>query len=131
MEGKWSALLPELLRDVWPRQISAKTSKISARLCDLAFSDVERFPEMAKIVLPLLTTIDRDYLMFPDLLESTKSIVDLYPQHTLSLLHAVLPDNVASWPYGIEAILQRIGDADESLRLDERLIELNRKWRSR
>ncbi|MBW2739201.1 MAG: SIR2 family protein, partial [Deltaproteobacteria bacterium] len=42
---KWSVMLGELLRDVWPRQKSAKTPKISARLCDLAFSNVERFPE--------------------------------------------------------------------------------------
>jgi len=39
---KWSVMLPELLRDVWPRQKSAKTPKISARLCDLAFSSLVR-----------------------------------------------------------------------------------------
>ncbi len=59
---KRSGTLPELIRDVWPRQKSAKTPEISARLCDLAFANVERFPEIAEIVLPLLTTIDRDYL---------------------------------------------------------------------
>lgn len=128
---KWSVVLPELLRDVWPRQKSAKTPKISARLCDLAFSNVERFPEIAEIVLPLLTTIDRDHLMLPNLRKSKDNIVDLYPQQTLALLHAVLPDNVTAWPYGIEATLHRIGEADESLRLDERLLELNRKWNSR
>jgi hypothetical protein len=128
---KWYVMLPELLRDVWPRQKSAKTPKISARLCDLAFSNVERFPEIAEIVLPLLTTIDRDYLMLPNLRKSKDNIVDLYPQQTLVLLHAVLPDNVTAWPYGIEATLKRIGEADESLRLDERLLELNRKWNSR
>ena len=128
---KWSVMLPELLRDVWPRQKSAKTPKISARLCGLAFSNVERFPEIAEIVLPLLTTIDRDHLMLPNLRKSKDNIVDLYPQQTLALLHAVLPDNVTAWPYGIEATLHRIGEADESLRLDERLLELNRRWNSR
>lgn len=128
---KWSAMLPELLRDVWPRQKSAKTSIISTRLCDLAFSNVERFPEIAEIVLPLLTTIDRDHLMLPNLRKSKDNIVDLYPQQTLALLHAVLPDNVTAWPYGIEATLKRIGEADESLRSDEKLLELNRKWNAR
>jgi hypothetical protein len=131
MGEKWSVMLLELLRDVWPRQKSAKTPTISARLCDLAFSNVERFPEIAEIVLPLLTTIDRDHLMLPDLRKSKDNIVDLYPKQTLALLHAVLPDNVAIWPYGIEATLHRIGKADENLRLDERLLELNRKWSSR
>jgi len=128
---KWSAMISKLLRDVWPRQKLVKTSKISARLCDLAFSNVERFPEIAEIVLPLLTTINRDYLMLPDLRETQDNIVDLYPYKTLALLHAVLPDNVAAWPYGIEGTLNRIGEANESLKSDERLIELNRKWRSR
>jgi len=128
---KWSVMLLELLRDVWPRQKSVKTPRISACLCNLAFSNVEHFAEIAEIVLPLLTTIDRDHLMLPDLRKSKDNIVDLYPQQTLALLHAVLPDDVAAWPYGIEAVLHRIGEADESLRLDERLLELIRKWNSR
>lgn len=128
---KWSGMLPELLRDVWPRQKSVKTPKMSARLCDLAFSNVKRFPEIAEIVLPLLTSIDRDHLMLPNLRKTQDNIVDLYPEKTLALLHAVLPDNVAAWPYGIEATLNRIGEANESLKSDERLLELNRKWSSR
>ena len=124
-------MLPELLRDAWPRQKSAKTPVISARLCDLAFSQPERFPEIAEIVLPLLTTIDRDHLMLPNLRKSKDNIVDLYPRQSLALLHAVLPDNVAAWPHGIDATLQRIGEADGSLKLDERLLELNRKWNAR
>ena len=59
------------------------------------------------------------------------TIVDSYPKQTLAILHAVLPENVSAWPFDIENALQRIGSADESLRLDERLIELNRKWNSR
>jgi len=128
---KWSVMLPEFLRDVWPRQKSVKTPTISARLCDLAFSNAEHFTELAEIVLPLLTTIDREHLMLHNLHESQDNIVDLYPAHTLAILHAVLPDNVTFWPYGIETILRRIGEAEESLKSDERLLELNRKWNSR
>lgn len=124
-------IIPEFLRDVWPRQKSAKTPEISTRLCNLAFSNIERFPEIAEIILPLLTTIDHDHLMLPNLNESKKNIVDLYPQQILALLHAVLPDNVTGWPYGINATLRRISEADESLKLDERLLELKRKWNSR
>lgn len=124
-------MLSELFRDVWPRQKSVKTPRMSAQLCDLAFSNAERFPEMAEIILPLLMIIDRDHLMLPNLRKSKDNIVDLYPHQTLALLHAVLPDNVAAWPYDVEATLQRIGKADGSLKLDERLLELNRKWNSR
>ncbi|MDF1671833.1 MAG: SIR2 family protein [Roseovarius sp.] len=128
---KWSPLLLNLLEDVWPRQIAAKSGIVSARLCDIAFSDEEHFPELAAAALPLLTKIDRDHLMLPDLRRSRDNIVDLHPRETLALLHAVLPDNVAAWPYGIDATIDRIGEADSTLNNDERLIELKRIWDSR
>ena len=128
---KWSPLLLNLLEDVWPRQIAAKSGTVSARLCDIAFSDEERFPEFAAAVLTLLTKIDRDHLMLPNLRRSRDNIVDLHPRDTLALLHAVLPENVAAWPHGIDATLDRIGEADGALNNDERLIELKRIWDSR
>lgn len=129
--NKWSEMSIELISDVWPRQLSVKTSTISTRLCDLAFSYTKRFPEMADAVLPLLTTIDRDHMLIPSLWRNSDNIASQYPRHTLALLHAVLPDNVASWPYGIESTLLRIGEADSGLNLDERLLELRRKWKAR
>jgi len=131
-ENNWSSLLPVLLRDVWPRQKSVKSPTISARLCELVFSNEERLPELAEIVLPLLTKIDHGHhMMLPELRRSKDNIVDLYPRQTLSLLHAVLPDDVSVWPYGIEDTLMRIGEADTTLNTDERLLELKRKWDSR
>lgn len=131
-EDNWALLLPVLLRDVWPRQKSVKSPKISARLCDLVFSNEGRFPELAEIVLPLLTKIDHGHhMMMPSLRRSKDNIVDLYPRLTLTLLHAVLPDDVSAWPFGIEDTLIRIGEVDTSLNADERLIELKRKWNSR
>jgi SIR2-like domain len=127
----WSQMFLELLRDVWPRQKSAKTPTISARLCELAFSNVKLFPQIADLVLPLLTNIDREHLMLPNLSESKDNIADLYPHQALALLYAVLPENVTLWPYGIKATLERIGEAANDLRKDERFLELNRKWNAR
>jgi Transposase DDE domain len=79
---KWSQMLPQLLRDVWPRQKSAKTPTISARLCELAFSNVKLFPQIADFVLPMLANIDREHLMLPNLRESKDNIADLYPHKT-------------------------------------------------
>lgn len=81
--------------------------------------------------MPLLTAIDRNRFLPHDLLEAKDGVVDKYPQLVLAILHAVLSDNVANWPYGIGDVLQRIGEADKNLRVDERLLELNRKWNSR
>jgi len=120
-----------LLRDVWPLEISVKTSTMSARLCDLAFSSGEHFLSIAELVLPLLTRIDSEHISLPHLRVAEDNIVDLYPRQTLELLHAVLPDDVSAWPWDIQEILPKIGEADESLKVDPKLIELNRKWNSR
>lgn len=128
---KWSTLLVDVIRNVWPRQIAAKSGILSARLCDIAFSDEKHFPELAAAVLPLLTKIDRDHLMLPNLRQTGDKIVDSHPRETLALLHALLPDNVAAWPYGIDATIDRISEADNTLNNDERLIELKRIWDSR
>jgi hypothetical protein len=127
---RWEGQLSELLR-IWPRQLSARSSNTSARLCELAFSSGDQFPTIAALVLPLLGRIERDHLMLPELRRSGDNIVDQYPEQALALLHAVLPDNALAWPYGIEGILQRIGEADSALNSDDRLISLKRRWDAR
>lgn len=128
---KWATLLIDLLRNVWPRHLAAKSGIVSARLCDIAFSDAEHFVELSTIILPLLTRVDSDWLSLPELRRSGDSIVDKHPRETLALLHAVLPENVSAWPYGMGETIARLADADTTLRHDERLIELRRRWDSR
>src|SRR5690606_5755271 len=42
-EIRWSEKIEVLLEDVWPRQVVAKTPRISAQLCNFVFSDKDRF----------------------------------------------------------------------------------------
>jgi len=130
VNAKWSAMLPEFFADVWPRQKSVRTPIMSARICNLILSDAKYFPEIADIVIPLLTRVDQDYLTLSHLQREDNLIIRSYPERVLAILYTVLPDNVAVWPFGIETVLQRIGEAKESLKADSRLIELNRKWNS-
>jgi len=130
-DNEWSALGLEMIRNVWPRQKSVKTPEMSARLCDLAFSSTDTFPEMAEAVLPLLTTIDRDHMRLHNLGDAKEKIIPAHPEWALALLYVVLPDNVMAWPWDIQDVLYRIGEADLELKKDERLIELYRKWNSR
>ena len=127
---QWEGHLPELLK-IWPRQISARSPNTSARLCELAFSSGDQFPLIAALVLPLLSTIERDHLVLPELHRSGDNMVNKYPEQVLSLLYTVLPDNALAWPYGMEGILQRIGEADSTLNTDDRLISLKRRWDAR
>ncbi len=127
----WFDRLLHLLRDVWPRQLSAKTPAISATLCNLPFENPERFSDLAPLVLPLLTRIDLNHLSLHGLYQSGENIAKLHPDLTLSLLSVVLPDAVKAWPYGIEKVLAQITDSNITLKVDDRMIELNRKWNAR
>lgn len=128
---EWPALLLELIQDVWPRQTVAKSSKVSAQLCRLTFSDLERFPQLVEAIFPLLTTIDRNDLMLQDISNGENSIARRYPEHTLRLFYVILPENVEDWPYRIERTLNAIVESDNTLIEDPRWQELNRKWNSR
>lgn len=130
-DGRWEDLLEKLLRDVWPRQMSVRTSKLSTRLFDLAIGSPERFSVRVATILPLLSTIDSGHFWISNLLNSQESIVDVYPEKTLTLLYKVLPENVSHWPFGIDQVLDRIAEVDPTLREDERIIELNRRWNAR
>ena len=130
-EESWGEKVPVFLTKVWPRQIKAKSPRITARLLDVALSNATTFPEIADFIIPLVTKSDREHLWLPDLKESAGNMVDKYPDKMLALLSAVLPENVAVWPYDIEDVLKRIGIADPSLRKDPRLIELKRRWNAR
>ncbi|MGR9247047.1 SIR2 family protein [Rhizobium leguminosarum] len=130
-QGQWLASITHLLADVWPRQISIKSPKVSSRLCDFAFSLGENFALVAPLILPLLGKVGTDQLSLPSLRRSRDNVVDAHPALVLALLHAVLPDNARLWPYGIDATIGRIGNADNSLNSDERLLELRRIWNSR
>ena len=127
--NKWTALLPEFLKDVWPRQRKANSSAISVSLCQLVLSNEELFPNLIDIILPCLTKTDdllyRHYLSFSD------NIAQKYPHQMLDLLYKVLPDETLTWPYDIEDILASIGEGEPTLRTNEKFLELKRRWDSR
>jgi len=118
------------LRSVWPKQVAAKTPGVSARLAELAFSHEVEFAEYVDAVLPLVIPIDRDHITLPSLRRSKEqSVVDKFPEKALQLLDAILPDDGRKWPYGIDDVLNRLGQTN--LASDARLIRLNRIWSAR
>ncbi len=124
---EWSAYALELFHDVWPRQKSVKNPTMSVRLYELLCSSGENFLELAEVVLPLLTKID------PGLglrlhLQDEDSNIDKHPERFLKLLCIILSDEVSGWPYGIEDVLEKIGETDSNLLSDTRLQELKQKW---
>ncbi len=79
----------------------------------------------------MLTKFDGDHLVLPQLRKSKDTLVDRFPSEMLALMDAILPEDVHSWPYGVEEVLARIGASDSELHKDERLQNLMRKWNAR
>lgn len=129
--GNWNVSLREFLVSVWPRQLAVRSAKASARLCDIVLSSATRFEELADIVLPLLTTMDRETSMFQNLDEAEGEIAEKFPYKLLSILDAILSENVREWPYGIEALLHKISEQHPAARSDARLMDLMRIWNAR
>lgn len=127
----WKPLRERFLRQVWPIQKAARTPHNSARLIELAFSDEDSFIAISDAILPLISKIDRDHIMLPSIRRGEGNIVDRYPERVLEILFLALPENANSWPYEIDATIERIVIADPSLRVDPRWVELSRRWNSR
>jgi hypothetical protein len=125
-ESHWQEDAAILLKQVWPKQIAAKTPRVSAKLAELAFAQGERFPLFVDYVLPLVVPVDQDYINLPIERHDGESLVEKFPERALALLDAVLTDNARQWPYGISELLDRIAKADPKLLTDGRLIKLNR-----
>jgi hypothetical protein len=81
--------------------------------------------------LPLLSKIDRVHFQIWKLVRSNADLIDRFPKQALALLFTVLPEDPSDWPYGIAEALDVIADPDPSLKADERLIELRRRWNAR
>lgn len=131
-EGPWPTETLVFLKVAWPKQINAKSSSISARLAELALSHDKDFPDYVDAVLPLVISIDQDHMRLPTLQKSEqRSVVEKFPEKTLELFVAILPEDARRWPYGIDEVLRRIGVANPTLLNDMRLVRLNRIWNTR
>lgn len=84
----WQKQLSRLFGNVWPKQKSVKTPRVSSALFDLVFSKAECFNEVAEFILPLLTSTKQSYLHG----SSIENILDLYPKRSLAILYKVFID---------------------------------------
>ena len=131
-KNDWRSKILPFFSKVWPRHKKLKTTAISARLVELAFSSKENFSKIADAILPLVGKIDeQQHFSIPELRRSKNNIINARAEKVLALLYAVLPEDVRYWPYEINKTLEQIGVAKPSLLTDARLIELKRRWNAR
>ncbi|HDZ9131565.1 TPA: SIR2 family protein [Vibrio cholerae] len=124
---EWLPDFEKLLINVWPKHLVAKSSEVSSRLCEIAFWSESDFVKVAQLILPLLTKFDRNHHLHIHGNDLAKE----HPAEFLSILDAVLPDDINIWPYGVGDYIEELSETNAELRKDERLIELRRKWDSR
>ena len=129
--NEWRVKASEFFKDVWPRQKAVKTSAMTARICELLLSHCDTFDALFDVASPLLMSIRDGAGMHLHVRAEVEQIAKSRPIQFLQLMHKVLPDDVANWPYGIGESLEWIVEGDGTLANDTRLIELRRHWNTR
>lgn len=124
---EWLPDFEKLLINVWPKHLVAKSSEVSARLCEIAFWSESDFVKVTQLILPLLTKLGSRHHLDVHRNDLAKE----HPAEFLSILDAVLSDDINIWPYGIGDCIEELSETNAELRKDERLIELRRKWDAR
>lgn len=127
----WRCRSCEFFKDVWPRQRSAKSPEMTARLCEVLLADAGSFATLIDVVSPFLTTIRDATGLHIHLQGEVKALIQTHPERFLHLLHIILPEDARYWPYGISEALDIIAEADNSLAQDDRFGELRRRWNAR
>jgi len=130
-DDEWKDQLIKLLVHVWPKQISVKSPATTLRLCELAFSTLDMFENTALLIISHLVKLNSNNTSLPIMVNKDSQIIRSKPELVLAIVFKILPHNVIDWPYRADDIFDAIEEADFSLRNDERLIEIKRKWNSK
>ena len=131
--GRWmgededtGAQVVEFIRDVWPRQLAARSPTASTALVELALGARQRLPEVTSAVLPIIETSNEPIEALPFVRRREKNQVSDHPCEHLSLFYAILPQDAALWPWGMTQVIEQLASIDMT-KDDPRLIELRRR----
>ncbi len=126
---RWPKFGRPFLEKAWPREREFQTESTSKQFWRLAQTAGAEFPDVVNTVFPFLGPVSRLYSM-GNLLETDKNeevsgLATKYPEHSLTLLHALVPDDPIQPPYQLAVALELIGNARPNLRQDPRWRRLN------
>lgn len=127
----WDEKIPIFLQKIWPRHKKVKSALISARLCDLAFSNQRVFSKIIDIVIVLVRGSSTGQIQLPSFRTIKATIINEYSENVLDLLFVILSENAQQWPYGMNDVLDKIITANSSLSINFKFIELKRRWNIR
>ena len=127
-QGDASGHLIAFLRQVWPRQLVAKTARIAAALADLALSAGDDTPAVVEAVLPLLTRVGPHW--YGPLHLGGEVMVGTHAKAQIAILHAVLPEDAKNWAPGTEKIVDTLA-VNGSSQVDTRIVDLRQRSMAR
>ena len=128
-DGEWTPTV-ELLEDVWPRQLVARTPAAASALAGLAMSAGESMPRLTRVVLPLLSPAAEDWTDPIQLRPAKDDLVERFAAEHLAILDAALGDDPTKWAYGAPALIKRLSEID-AVKGDSRLARLKKRMGGR
>jgi len=120
-----TAQVSDFFKDIWPRQTSVRTSRISRKLFSILTQNGSLMDVVFEYVLSLLVPVEDQHLSF--YFRDTDTIVEDRPQSLFRILLAVLPSQTRLWPYNLSAMLDRMVAAEPSLEHSSDMIRLREK----
>jgi len=113
-----------LLTEIWPLEQDLRDQTSSENLAELATCCSTQFPDAVTVIVRYVARMaDPSSLLFS---MREKQVVEQYPEATLTLLDAIIGDDIQPWAWpDLRELLRKIQGADRALEADPRFVRLN------
>lgn len=124
-EEGWGDASLRLFREVWPKQLAARSAAVSDRLVDFALDAGDRFAEIVDVIVPFITPLPPDSWTLYKVKDygSDAEAPARDPEALIKLLFAALGPKAGEWPYRADRAVEALA-ADPSLASNILLNEL-------
>jgi hypothetical protein len=115
--------LKYVLTEIWPLEQHLRDETSSEHLAELATCCSTEFSDAVGVIVRYLARIaDPSSLLFS---MREKQIVEQYPEATMTLLDAIIGDDIQPWAWpNLRELLRRIQSANRALEADPRFVRL-------
>jgi hypothetical protein len=113
-----------LLTDIWPLEQHLRDETSSEHLAELATCCSSEFPDAVSVIIRYFARMADPSSMIFSMRE--KQVVEQYPEATLTLLDAIVGDDIPQWAWpNLRELLRRIQSTDRALEADPRFVRLD------
>lgn len=130
-EVDWHGFGERFLDEAWPREVRFQTEGTSLLLAEIAGFARESFPEAVQSILPRLVPITKDSWFLLRVVSRAGEkrefeVATDFPEATLNLMIGLVPGKPSENLFDLNNILERIAEANPTLRQDSRWKRLKR-----